>query len=83
MVGRGYLRPDITYLRSDMPKPIRRLYEDCIKYNRDDRPLFPQVRLGGRVIGWRGREGKGEDVTMKGGREREREGKRNEREKSV
>lgn len=45
MVGRGYLRPDITYLRSDMPKPIRRLYEDCIKYNRDDRPLFPQVRL--------------------------------------
>ncbi|XP_050720886.1 raf homolog serine/threonine-protein kinase Raf-like isoform X2 [Eriocheir sinensis] len=43
MVGRGYLRPDITYLRSDMPKPIRRLYEDCIKYNRDDRPLFPQI----------------------------------------
>ncbi|KAK8392650.1 hypothetical protein O3P69_014822 [Scylla paramamosain] len=43
MVGRGYLRPDTTYLRSDMPKPIRRLYEDCIKYNRDDRPLFPQI----------------------------------------
>lgn len=43
MVGRGYLRPDTTHLRSDMPKPIRRLYEDCIKYNRDDRPLFPQI----------------------------------------
>ncbi|KAK4326113.1 hypothetical protein Pmani_003327 [Petrolisthes manimaculis] len=43
MVGRGYLRPDITYLRSDMPKAIRRLYEDCIKYNRDDRPLFHQI----------------------------------------
>ncbi|XP_071535646.1 raf homolog serine/threonine-protein kinase Raf isoform X1 [Panulirus ornatus] len=43
MVGRGYLRPDMTYLRSDMPKPIRRLFDDCIKYNRDDRPLFPQI----------------------------------------
>ncbi|XP_066985291.1 raf homolog serine/threonine-protein kinase Raf isoform X2 [Macrobrachium rosenbergii] len=43
MVGRGLLRPDMTYLRSDMPKPIRRVLDDCIKYNRDDRPLFPQI----------------------------------------
>ncbi|CAL4124136.1 unnamed protein product, partial [Meganyctiphanes norvegica] len=43
MVGRGYLRPDMTGLRSDMPKPIKRILDDCIKYNRDDRPLFPQI----------------------------------------
>ncbi|XP_042884721.1 raf homolog serine/threonine-protein kinase Raf-like isoform X2 [Penaeus japonicus] len=43
MVGRGFLRPDMSYLRSDMPKPIRRILDDCIKYNRDDRPLFQQI----------------------------------------
>jgi len=43
MVGRGYLRPDMTGLRNDMPKPIKRILDDCIKYNRDDRPLFPQI----------------------------------------
>lgn len=47
MVGRGFLRPDMSYLRSDMPKPIRRILDDCIKYNRDDRPLFQQVREDG------------------------------------
>ena len=34
----------MSKLQSDMPKPVRRLLDDCIKYNRDDRPLFPQVR---------------------------------------
>lgn len=43
MVGRGYLRPDLNKLRSDTPKALRRLVEDCIKFNRDERPLFRQI----------------------------------------
>lgn len=43
MVGRGYLRPDLNKLRQDTPKALRRLVEDCIKFNRDDRPLFRQI----------------------------------------
>lgn len=43
MVGRGYLRPDLNKLRSDTPKPLKRLVEDCIKFDRDDRPLFKQI----------------------------------------
>ncbi|KAJ3639714.1 hypothetical protein Zmor_003055 [Zophobas morio] len=43
MVGRGYLKPDLTTLRSDTPKTLKRLTEDCIKFNRDDRPLFRQI----------------------------------------
>ncbi|XP_067011182.1 raf homolog serine/threonine-protein kinase Raf [Anabrus simplex] len=43
MVGRGYLRPDLNNLRSDTPKALRRLTEDCIKMKRDERPLFRQI----------------------------------------
>ncbi|XP_057313678.1 serine/threonine-protein kinase A-Raf-like isoform X2 [Hydractinia symbiolongicarpus] len=43
MVGRGYLRPDQSKIRSDCPKALRRLYIDCIKYNREERPLFIQI----------------------------------------
>ena len=43
MVGRGYLRPDLNTLRSDTPKALKRLLEDCIKFVRDERPLFRQV----------------------------------------
>lgn len=43
MVGRGYLKADLTKLRTDTPKVLRRLTEDCIKFNRDDRPLFRQI----------------------------------------
>jgi B-Raf proto-oncogene serine/threonine-protein kinase len=43
MVGRGFLKPDLTKMRSDTPKALRRLTEDCIKFNRDDRPLFRQI----------------------------------------
>ncbi|CAL8114846.1 unnamed protein product [Orchesella dallaii] len=42
MVGRGFLRPDLNLLRSDTPKALRRLLEDCTKFTRDDRPLFRQ-----------------------------------------
>lgn len=43
MVGRGFLRPDLNNLRSDTPKALRRLVEDCLKYNREERPLFRQI----------------------------------------
>ncbi|KAJ7379481.1 hypothetical protein OS493_015264 [Desmophyllum pertusum] len=43
MVGRGYLKPDLSKLRTDLPKSFKRLLIDCIKFKRDDRPLFPQV----------------------------------------
>lgn len=43
MVGRGYLRPDLEVLRQDTPKALRRLVHDCIKFDRDERPLFRQI----------------------------------------
>ncbi|KAK6747036.1 hypothetical protein RB195_000339 [Necator americanus] len=43
MVGRGYLKPDVTKIRSDTPKTLMTLYERCIKFNRDERPEFNEV----------------------------------------
>lgn len=43
MVGRGFLRPDLNKLHSETPKALRRLTEDCIKPNREERPLFRQI----------------------------------------
>lgn len=43
MVGRGNLRPDLNKLRSDAPKALKRLTEDCIKFSRDERPIFRQI----------------------------------------
>lgn len=40
MVGRGMLRPDMSKVRTDCPQALKRLSEDCIKYKRDERPLF-------------------------------------------
>lgn len=40
MVGRGLLRPDMSRVRSDSPQALKRLAEDCIKFDRNDRPLF-------------------------------------------
>ncbi|KAM8720779.1 hypothetical protein ACLKA7_006768 [Drosophila subpalustris] len=40
MVGRGLLRPDMSLVRSDAPQALKRLAEDCIKYNPKERPLF-------------------------------------------
>ena len=45
MVGRGYLRPDQSKIRSDCPKALKRLFNDCIKFNRDDRPQLMQVSI--------------------------------------
>lgn len=44
MVGRGYLSPDLSKLYSTSPKSMKRLIIDCLKFKRDERPLFPQVR---------------------------------------
>ncbi|XP_021962645.1 raf homolog serine/threonine-protein kinase Raf isoform X2 [Folsomia candida] len=43
MVGRGFLRPDLTQMRPDTPNALKRLLEDCIKFIRDERPLFRQI----------------------------------------
>ncbi|XP_050305531.1 raf homolog serine/threonine-protein kinase Raf [Anthonomus grandis grandis] len=43
MVGRGYLKPEVTSLRQDTPNALRRLLEQCIKFNREERPLFSQI----------------------------------------
>ncbi|XP_022651511.1 serine/threonine-protein kinase B-raf-like isoform X3 [Varroa destructor] len=43
MVGNGFLKPDMAHVRKDAPKALVRLTEDCIKFCRDDRPLFRQI----------------------------------------
>ncbi|XP_074644385.1 serine/threonine-protein kinase A-Raf-like [Tubulanus polymorphus] len=43
MVGKGFLRPDVQLCRSDSPKAFKRLMQDCIKFLRDERPLFQQI----------------------------------------
>ncbi|XP_058838071.1 raf homolog serine/threonine-protein kinase Raf-like [Topomyia yanbarensis] len=40
MVGCGKLRPDLTKVRSDCPQALKRCVEDCIKFSREERPLF-------------------------------------------
>lgn len=44
MVGRGSLKPDITKTRSDAPPALIRLIQNCIKFDRAERPDFCQVR---------------------------------------
>ena len=44
IVGRGYLSPDLSKVRSNCPKAMKRLMAECLKKKRDERPLFPQVR---------------------------------------
>ncbi|GBP17326.1 hypothetical protein EVAR_17814_1 [Eumeta japonica] len=43
MVGRGRLRPDPRRLRQDVPQALKRLFEDCIKFDREQRPQFRQI----------------------------------------
>ncbi|CAG9765262.1 unnamed protein product [Ceutorhynchus assimilis] len=43
MVGRGYLKPDLALIRQDTPKTLKRLLEQCINYERAQRPLFSQI----------------------------------------
>ncbi|BFZ10465.1 hypothetical protein BsWGS_13504 [Bradybaena similaris] len=43
MVGKGYLRPDMSLCRNDTPKQLKRHMLECIQFDRDERPLFPQI----------------------------------------
>src|SRR5258708_29307244 len=43
MVGHGLLHPDLSIARNETPKAFIRLIEDCIIFNREERPLFRQV----------------------------------------
>ncbi|KAM3726997.1 Raf [Dirofilaria immitis] len=45
MVGRGYLKPDLTKVRHDTPKGLLTLLEKCIKFCRDERLEFEQVLI--------------------------------------
>ncbi|XP_032161553.1 serine/threonine-protein kinase B-raf isoform X3 [Mustela erminea] len=49
MVGRGYLSPDLSKVRSNCPKAMKRLMAECLKKKRDERPLFPQT---GNIQHW-------------------------------
>ncbi|CAK8690509.1 unnamed protein product [Clavelina lepadiformis] len=42
-VGRGFLTPNMDFLRLDTPRACRKLILNCIKKNRDERPLFPEI----------------------------------------
>ena len=44
MVGCGFLSPAMEKLRTDTPKALRRLLDNCLHYTRDDRPAFRNVR---------------------------------------
>ncbi|XP_059143174.1 serine/threonine-protein kinase A-Raf-like [Physella acuta] len=43
MIGKGYLKPDISLCRNDTPKQVKILMLSCTSFNRDERPLFPNV----------------------------------------
>jgi serine/threonine protein kinase len=43
MVGRGFLRPEPSHARKDTPKAFKQLLVKCCDFNKDERPLFPQV----------------------------------------
>ncbi|XP_063289150.1 serine/threonine-protein kinase A-Raf isoform X2 [Pelobates fuscus] len=43
MVGRGYLSPDLSKVSNNCPKAMKRLLIDCLKFKREERPLFPQI----------------------------------------
>uniref|UniRef100_A0AC35U847 SSD domain-containing protein n=1 Tax=Rhabditophanes sp. KR3021 TaxID=114890 RepID=A0AC35U847_9BILA len=42
-VGMGLLKPDLSQLRKNCPKSLRSLLENCIKFKREERPLFPAI----------------------------------------
>lgn len=47
----GYIRPTLelpgvvsSLGRTDVPKAFRCIFHDCVRFDRQERPLFPQVR---------------------------------------
>lgn len=43
MVGRGQLKPDLERCRTDSPRAMLRLIENCIAFKKEERPLFQQI----------------------------------------
>ena len=43
MVGCGFLKPAMDKLRTDTPKALRRLLDNCLSHTRDVRPAFRNV----------------------------------------
>jgi len=43
MVGSGFLRPDMKKLKAETPNGLRPVMEHCMKKNREERPLFPEI----------------------------------------
>ncbi|XP_069503532.1 serine/threonine-protein kinase A-Raf isoform X2 [Ambystoma mexicanum] len=50
MVGRGYLKPDQTKVSNNCPKAMRRLLVNCLKFKREERPLFPQILVSIEIL---------------------------------
>lgn len=45
MVGSGRLRPNMEHIRSDAPRALRTLLEQCIQYDHEKRPQFSEIYL--------------------------------------
>ncbi|CAK5066769.1 unnamed protein product [Meloidogyne enterolobii] len=43
MVGSGLLRPNIKNLRSDTPRQLRNVFEQCIRFKHSERPEFRMI----------------------------------------
>jgi serine/threonine protein kinase len=43
MVGMGTLKPDLSKMRVDTPRRFRKLLDQCIRYEPNDRPEFREV----------------------------------------
>lgn len=50
MVGRGYLSPDLTKVSNNCPKAMKRLLVNCLKFKREERPLFPQILVSIEIL---------------------------------
>ena len=45
MVGCGFLKPALNKMRTDTPKALRRLLDNCLSHTRDVRPAFRNVTI--------------------------------------
>lgn len=43
LVGTAQVMPNLEKIRSDTPPDLRRLLLSCIRYDREDRPLFSHI----------------------------------------
>jgi len=43
MVGCGFLKPEIVKLRTDTPKALKRLLENCLSFSREERSNFRNI----------------------------------------